>query len=438
MLKYISSKLGIDSHIGNTLVLRAWNIIAGGIVIILIPLKLSPAEQGYYYTIMSLVSVQIFFELGFNYVISQIVAHETPKLYSQGAECDKARKKISQILALSKKWYLVSSSAFFLIALIIGIKFFHIDLTKIDILVTWAGALLFTSINLYISPQLAITEGLGRVDEIAKLRLRQSVSGYCTMWILLIFNLGLPSLVCISLFAAVMAILWSKNNTVLTNFKKDNDASDDVKLIDWKTDILPFQWRIALSWISGYLIFQLFNPIIFMHQGVEEAGKIGLSLSIFNTILTLSMSWVNAKSPRFGFLISEGSAQELNKLFKKVTFSSAACNVLLSTLFICFVYILSIYVPAITDRILPYEDLWILLVCNMANQIIFSSALYMRAFKKEPMMINSIVSGIIVVSLLFYFSKISTSAALLSYLFVTLAISLPWTLALLKKFYMKV
>jgi len=33
--------------------------------------------------------------------------------------------------------------------------------------------------------------------------------------------------------------------------------------VDYKNEIFPLQWRIGLSWISGYFIFQLINPLLF-------------------------------------------------------------------------------------------------------------------------------------------------------------------------------
>ena len=51
--------------------------IAGSIgTVLLIVRFLSPVEQGYYYTLLSLVSLQVVFELGFSFVIQQLAAHE--------------------------------------------------------------------------------------------------------------------------------------------------------------------------------------------------------------------------------------------------------------------------------------------------------------------------------------------------------------------------
>ncbi|MCB5321487.1 hypothetical protein [Yersinia intermedia] len=55
--------------------------------------------------------------------------------------------------------------------------------------------------------------------------------------------------------------------------------------------------------------------MLFAHQGAIEAGRIGLTLATFSAILSLSMSWVTAKSPIMARLIAGNKKEELNKLF---------------------------------------------------------------------------------------------------------------------------
>src|SRR5688572_27603804 len=72
--------LGIDFHILSTILFRSWGIGAGFLTTLLLPLMLSPAQLGYYFSFASILALQIFFELGFNQVITQIAAHEAAEL----------------------------------------------------------------------------------------------------------------------------------------------------------------------------------------------------------------------------------------------------------------------------------------------------------------------------------------------------------------------
>jgi len=40
--------------------------------------------------------------------------------------------------------------------------------------------------------------------------------------------------------------------------------------IHWMKEVWPFQWRIAVSWLSGYFIFQLYNPVLFAYRGRDR------------------------------------------------------------------------------------------------------------------------------------------------------------------------
>jgi len=398
---------------------------------LVIPIKMTAVEQGYYYTIMSLVSIQIFFELGFNYVITQLVAHEAAFISSS----EKSRYKILDVIKLSSRWYAVSSAGFFIIACIVGIYVLKIDGSNALLFFTWVLVLLFTSINLYFSPKLAIVEGLGHVDKVAILRLKQSLLGYIGLVVLLLCGFGLSSMITVSLCAALLVIFWTRSNFELKECLQFQDKIKSYpESISWRKDVFPFQWKIALSWISGYFIFQIMNPIIFHHQGAVDAGKLGLSLSVFGTITTLSMSWVYAKAPVFGSLISQGRFEESKNVFLKSLFYSSICILFLCCTFIAFLYFVRFIYPELIDRILPINSLCILMICAIANQVIFSSAVYMRSFKTEPMIWNSVVSALVIFAGFYYCSFDSVHSSLIAYCLVTVFISLPWTLILLRHF----
>ena len=54
---------------------------------------------------------------------------------------------------------------------------------------------------------------------------------------------------------------------ILYNFERE--ATDT---ISYMKEIFPNQWKIALSWVSGYFIFHFFNPVLFA-EGPVVAGQ---------------------------------------------------------------------------------------------------------------------------------------------------------------------
>ena len=431
-MKKLPNILGIDYHIGMTLLLRLWSILSGGLLVLFIPICLTSKEQGYYFTFSSIISAQVFFELGFNYVVVQMVSHEMVGLKyddKNGLLGDvKHIKRIGSLINLLKKWYRIISVLFFIVISFSGYCFFlrNGSLSISSWIYTWFLLVGFAAINLYVSPFLSVLEGLGLVGKVALVRLVQSIIGYLGLFILLWSGRGLLAVPILNGSMAFISFIWIKFYHQGL-FGKHNDFITGDK-ISWRKEIFPFQWRIALSWLSGYFIFQLFNPVIFANQGENEAGRVGLTLTIFSTMLSLSMSWISAKIPMMARLIAERNINKLNCLFRGVFIKSAIVNVLICLLFFMVIFLLKEYNVAIVERIANVNILLMLFFVSVFNHFIFSAATYMRAHKKEPMMWNSLVSGVLIALAIYESAKISSSAVIASYMVIIVFVCFPWTI----------
>lgn len=80
---------------------------------------------------------------------------------------------------------------------------------------------------------------------------------------------------------------------ILTNLLKTKVSEK----VNYFNEIFPYQWRIALSWISGYFIFQLFNPVLFATEGAIVAGQMGMILHALIQYNLISLSWWKHKNP---------------------------------------------------------------------------------------------------------------------------------------------
>ncbi len=441
MIKSMMSQLQIDKHIAYSLFLRLWSIIAGAIVVILIPHSLTKAEQGFYFTFSSLLSAQVFFELGLNTVLVQIIGHEMAYLnFSDNNTLMGDKKHLARaqsLFKMVKKIYVMMSIIFFIFATVAGIIFFKDSKNNsvFDWIYIWPILSFLSSVNLYLSPFLSMLEGMGLVSRVSKLRLVQSVIGYVFLVSSLgIFRCGLKSMVAIPFFGAVISSVWI--------FKNYRELFFGFKLtihnqISWIQEIFPFQWKIAVSWLSGYFIFQIFNPVIFKKFGAESAGEIGLALTIFSTIGSLSYSWFNAKVPSMVQLIALNDTLNLKKLFWSVFTRSATLNLLSCAAFVSMVQISRYYHFSIADRIAELPILILLSIVSFGNHFIFSAASFMRAHKVEPMLYNSVVVAILCIFGIYILSEYSVLMIILGYAVVTIFVSLPWTIYLFQKFYYK-
>ena len=75
-LRTIKDKLGINKAIAFTTIARIIQAVGTLVTIFLVANFLTKEEQGYYYTFNSILSIQIFVELGLGGIITQYIAHE--------------------------------------------------------------------------------------------------------------------------------------------------------------------------------------------------------------------------------------------------------------------------------------------------------------------------------------------------------------------------
>ena len=434
--------VNLDAHVLSTLLFRGWALCAGVFTMLLVPLCLPAVHQGFYFTFNSLVSIQIFFELGFNHVVSQIVSHEASLL---NLAADRLRQKthaskLASVRQLATRWYRVMAMLFAPVVFFSGAYFFHSQkaLPMTEWMIPWGLLSVASALNLYVSPQLSIIEGLGRVDRVAMLRLLQSIFGNIIMWMLLLAHTKLWATIAVPLVASVMSLMWVRYRA----FVDAPNALRDVVLpmsglpaLTWRRDILPLQWRIALSWVSGYFIFQTFIPLIFMHQGAVVAGRAGFGLSACTSIMGLGMSWVNAKSPMMSSAIASGDRVVLNKMFVHVFLRSSAFTALALTLLIGVAAAGQHAGLHFAKRIADTITMASLGLATLTNCVIGAMATYMRCHKEEPMLICSVVMAVLTLASVAWGSTVNAQLPFVLYAAVTLFIALPWTISIFLRYW---
>ncbi|MCY0977113.1 polysaccharide biosynthesis protein [Chryseobacterium wangxinyae] len=423
--------IGLDSALFFTLLFRGLQAVGTIFTIFFIATFLNKEEQGYYYTFGSILAIQVFFELGITAIITQFVAHEmgSISLYNYDIKVDtKAGSRLSSLLKFCVKWFFCISLLLFVTLIIVGFFFFNnfSNAQSIDWHIPWIILCLSTVINLFYTPILAFIEGLGFVATSSKIRAIQQLIVIFASILLLFSGMGLyanPFALLISAFVPPSFILFSKLNPMLLKVWRNKI----IHKVDYIREIFPLQWKIALSWASGYFIYQLFNPIIFATEGAVIAGKVGISLAFINGILTISLSWMNIRIPQFSKLIAQSKFYELDVVFKK--------NFMLANIFsftgllvaILFIAYLNYYNMEIENRFLSFIPFSILAISAFVNQFIGGLAIYLRCHKKEPLLIYSLAIAIVTASFFLILGKKGGLMGVVwSYFFITFFISLPW------------
>ena len=430
-------KIGMDRAVTFTVLGRVWHGIAGILTIWIIARFLSPEEQGFYFTFASILTLQVFVELGLSMVLLQFASHEKAHLqWTEGEVLSGnqiAKERLSSLIKLTIKWYSIASLLVILCVLPAGYYFFLKNQVKYSGVIwrlPWIFLILSFSMFFFVAPFLSILEGCGKVKDVAKLRFKQAIIANLLLWIGLVAGGGLfaASLVHIGGFAVIAYWLgngWRKD------FFKDMltlKAKQGVK-ISWRQEIFPFQWKIALSWISGFFIFALFNPVLFAYHGAKIAGQMGLTLTAYNGITIISMAWINTKVPAFGGFIAKKEFNKLDSLFFRVLWQSLTVVVLLTIIFIGIVYLLQTIQHPISDRFLPSLPILLLGGVTVINHIVFAQAAYLRAHKQEPFLLNSVIGGILMAFSTYFLGKwYGAFGAAAGYFFLALIIGLSWAM----------
>jgi multisubunit Na+/H+ antiporter MnhF subunit len=164
----------------------------------------------------------------------------------------------------------------------------------------------------------------------------------------------------------------------------------------WRSEIWPFQWKIAVSWISGFFIYQLFNPVLFAFQGPVAAGQMGMSLSIASAVGAVGAAWINTKASPFGALVARGHFRELDRIFFKTLWQSTGVIVFGAAVLLISCVIAVPRFPGLALRILPPWALGILLLNTVMNHIVCCQVLYLRAHKQEPFYVQALISALLI------------------------------------------
>lgn len=406
LLLKLGAAAGIDSAILNIISARLWSLLAGPISIFLIAHRLSPEEQGYYYTFGSVLSARVFLELGLLYVVLQFASHEMSGLRWDGNRLvgDAARHaRLADLLRKSVRWYSIASLLVVALLLPAGMWFLGIKHTQAPA-VGWQGPwivlAIVSALSLSIIPITGIIEGCGRVAEVTAVRMREGMAMGIGLWIGLLSGCGLYSLVISSVGGLLVTSIWllATKRHFITDLWLDSAPST----LSWWDEIAPMQWRTAVVWVSSYFAYQFFTPAIFAAHGADLAGQVGMTLNLITVIGALSLAWIQTKAAPFGQLVAQRDWAALDALYHRTLYQSVTVFALGCTGLASVVMLLRWWHHPIANRVLDLPNTLIFMAAAGLNHIVFCRGIYLRAHKDEPFYGLQLVNGLIVGAILLF------------------------------------
>jgi hypothetical protein len=413
----------MHKDISRSLVQRLFTVITGIASTFAVPFFLSADQQGYYYTFASVLAIQVFFELG----LSQVLLYKFSSFAIAGPDLAAPidSLKILKLLYASRKIYILISLLFFLAASATGYTFFsHSSNSLVEWRPQWFLLVFVTSINLLQSVKLVFLESQGSIADVATLRLK--INFYSTSLLLGILACG-GGLWAVSVVPSVNTIAstwWLYRSPKSLAYRKNRNLDIVFTLKDigqiWRQEIFPLQWRMSLSWLSGYFIFQLITPITFNRFGPVVAGQLGFAISAMNSILFVATTFTTAIAPRLSSLFHSGKIHEFNAMFDISLKRSCAAIILLSQLFVLMVYLLSAFQISISSRFLEWQTLLLYSFSVVVSAVVYCWAIYLRSQAIEPLVMQSMATAVVMVPLIWAFSYVSLGAMLGAMLFVSI------------------
>jgi len=398
---------GVDRAVFFSNAAQLLRLITGPMTMALVVRYLTPEVQGYFYAFSGVVAMQVFLEMGFSQNILQFASHEFAKLQISpsgrlGGD-EVAKSRLISLGRLAFGYYAIAA-AVFLVGIGTGGQVFftlskahHPEASPIAWQGAWWIIAATAALSLAINPAWALLEGCGQIAKVGQFRFWSSLAAFAVNAGLLIGGAGIyaaafGSLAAVALSVSHLAWRW---RTFFLQFLQLPQCGE----ISWRREIWPFQWRIAISWMSGYLIFDMISPVAFYFCGAAEAGRLGFSLQITRMIFNVAMSWINTKAPRFGTLIAAKSWQELDILWRRSTLQSFLFCLLGMSAFLLSIPYIDLILPKTTTRLAPFPVNFWLSLAMLVQLLVSSMAIELRAHKREPYMWLS-VGGALLTSLL--------------------------------------
>jgi hypothetical protein len=388
----LAERFGITRALVYTVLGRSWSVLAGPVSLMFVGRFLTRDEQGFYYTFWSVLGLWVFFDLGLSLIIVQFASHERASFRIVDGRIigdERARQRLASLFRLALRWYGWAGVLMVTIILPAGLIFFtryRPPDVRVNWVLPWILVVLSTAANVVMGPLASILEGSGKFQDIALMRLLQAMTANMLLWIALVAGGALYAAVVLNGTTALFTAAWIfvRHRRFFGDLRSLPPGGGEIR---WRTEIWPFQWRFALSWMTCYFTFQVFNPILFASEGPRVAGQMGMSLMVTTAIWLFAQAWINTRAVDFGALVASRKFDTLDHIFRNVLGQSTAVAVLLSTAVMIGVEVLRRIGHPLAERLLPPLPLFVLIVATVLNHIVSAEATYLRAFKREPFVI---------------------------------------------------
>jgi hypothetical protein len=434
-LSRLAEKLQIDRPLLYALVARAWQAMAGPLTIVFLILTLSPAERGVYYGLSTIMSIQLFFELGLLNILVSQTGHQNSALLAAENEVQRlqASGRLGQLIFASQAWFVVASLIYALAAIGFGWKVLSDKSTAIQWWLPLVALSVVAAGSVALSPRLAILEGAGYRDSVYRARLIQMLTGAVVVWAALLLGLKIWALVAASgvqlLTSFLLTHVFYRQFFATHVLNKDSlvgQLNSTDSGLSWIKEVFPLQWRIALISIIHHAATQFFTVIVLTYDSEVEAGRLGMTLTITMAIQGMAMTWIQTKFSLVSSMHGAGQREQAGTLWRHSAVVSTGLLIAAMTVAVVIIASLQLAQRGWQDSFIEPWQLIVLGLGCLANHLIALQSFYVLSRKGRPFMFPAILgysaTGMAVVLGGYWYS---TSGVICAYTLTTALITLP-------------
>jgi hypothetical protein len=370
---------------------RLWLVLTGPVTIVVLAVHFSPYAQGYFFTFMSLAAARTVAELGLGQVIIVKVAHLCPPSNPP----DTVPPRVAGLIRFAAKWF--AGAGFIVGALLcLGGSFLlgaNEGLPIAQWLPPWIALSWLVGLDVALSGLLFPLEGAGHIRSVYFCRMVRSFLNSIALWLSIMLGLQLWS-ISIALACSLgwtTFFLFSRGNLVVAALR----PHATVAKIDWLAEVFPAQWRLALSSIAEYVSFYTVIPLMYVMHGAVIAGQLGITWQLATAVSSTAGAIVVTRLPEFSRLAAAGSIRELDGLFLSTSLISMLMCLLGALGVGLAVLLLQTIGLQIATRLLPFDQVVILLLGVLIWHSNLTVVSYLRAHGGDPYLPASLCGAVL-------------------------------------------
>lgn len=358
------------------------------LVIILLATKLlTPSTQGLIFAFISYGALVQVGDFGLSYAVMQKASHLAQE------SIEKQHRYETHI----RQWGFRIAALSTVVVGALGFSSFSgweaaYELESINWRAVWILGLAGLFAGQCVSPIISLVEGSGKVVTAWCLRMLQEWVGGIAFTVAIIQGWDLYSI----------ALYWVGRSLVSVPllFQRVYQSpsplySSAIHLFRWRDEMWPFQWRIGLSSLSGFLIFRATTIVILSEQGPVIAGQYGFALAAMNMVLAVTTSWPNSQAAILGQLLSMGKPLTAIADAQK-TLKRSSLFALVSAVGVWGLFGLAASAGLdISRRMTDLSTLAVILITGVIHHVVCCQAVLLRAQVKEPLLAISVIGGIV-------------------------------------------